>query len=268
MITYKAVFSDIDGTLLTSEHIVSTATIEAIASLQNKNIPFVIISSRSASCIYPILKKHHFQCPIVACGGAWIEDMNGQILSNEGMSRETASTVIEFMTEKKFDLAWGIYSGKNWITNDRTDARILHEESVVEVESIEGTVSLLPEDAVVNKILCMCNPACILQIEEDLKEAFPTLSIVKSSSYLLEIMPAGMNKAKGIRKFCETIGIATKDSVAFGDNYNDLEMLHATGCGILMGNAPTAILATFSGKITLDNNHDGIPIALKDLGMI
>lgn len=56
MRTYKAVFSDIDGTLLTSEHIVSTATIEAIASLQKKNIPFVIISSRSASCIYPILK--------------------------------------------------------------------------------------------------------------------------------------------------------------------------------------------------------------------
>ena len=51
MRTYKAVFSDIDGTLLTSEHIVSTATIEAIASLQKKNIPFVIISSRSASCI-------------------------------------------------------------------------------------------------------------------------------------------------------------------------------------------------------------------------
>ena len=181
MSTYKAVFSDIDGTLLTSEHIVSTATIEAIASLQDKNIPFVIISSRSASCIYPILEKHHFQCPIVACGGAWIEDMNGRILSNEGMSKQTAATVIEFMTEKKFDLAWGIYSGKNWITNDRTDARILHEESVVEVESVEGTVALLPEDAVVNKILCMCNPACILQIEEDLKKAFPILSIVKSS---------------------------------------------------------------------------------------
>ena len=246
MRTYKAVFSDIDGTLLTSEHIVSTATIEAIASLQKKNIPFVIISSRSASCIYPILKKHHFQCPIVACGGAWIEDM----------------------TEKNFDLAWGIYSGKNWITSDRTDARILHEESVVEVESVEGTVALLPDDAVVNKILCMCNPACILQIEEDLKEAFPTLSIVKSSSYLLEIMPAGMNKAKGIRKFCEIFGIATEDSVAFGDNYNDLEMLYAAGCGVLMGNAPAAIRETFPGKVTLDNNHDGIPVALKDLGMI
>lgn len=42
MRTYKAVFSDIDGTLLTSEHIVSTATIEAIASLQKKNIPLLL----------------------------------------------------------------------------------------------------------------------------------------------------------------------------------------------------------------------------------
>ena len=61
MSTYKAVFSDIDGTLLTSEHIVSTATIEAIASLQKKYIPYVSISSRSASCIYPFLKKHLVQ---------------------------------------------------------------------------------------------------------------------------------------------------------------------------------------------------------------
>lgn len=41
-----------------------------------------------------------------------VEDMNGRILSNEGMSKQTAATVIEFMTEKKFDLAWGIYSRK------------------------------------------------------------------------------------------------------------------------------------------------------------
>ena len=94
MRTYKAVFSDIDGTLLTSEHIVSTATIEAIASLQDKNIPFVIISSRSASCIYPILKKHHFQCPIVACGGAWIEDMNGRILSNRTWKSKIPSNAV------------------------------------------------------------------------------------------------------------------------------------------------------------------------------
>ena len=81
-------------------------------------------------------------------------------------------------------------------------------------------------------------------------------------------MPAGMNKAKGIRKFCELFSIATEDSVAFGDNYNDLEMLYAAGCGILMGNAPVAILETFPRKVTLDNNHDGIPVALKDLGLI
>ena len=40
MRTYKAVFSDIDGTLLTSEHIVSTATIEAIASLSEEKYSF------------------------------------------------------------------------------------------------------------------------------------------------------------------------------------------------------------------------------------
>ena len=62
MRTYKAVFSDIDGTLLTSEHIVSTATIEAIASLQKKNIPFVIISSHFKKTSFPMSDRGLWRC--------------------------------------------------------------------------------------------------------------------------------------------------------------------------------------------------------------
>ena len=71
MSTYKAVFSDIDGTLLTSEHIVSTATIEAIASLQDKNIPFVIISLLIPSFerIRPFISSIH--APPHATIGHW-----------------------------------------------------------------------------------------------------------------------------------------------------------------------------------------------------
>ena len=56
----KIVFSDIDGTLLTSEHKLSKNTLFAINKLQEKNIDFVIISARSPSGIYPILLKNDF----------------------------------------------------------------------------------------------------------------------------------------------------------------------------------------------------------------
>ena len=93
MRTYKAVFSNIDGTLLTSEHIVSTATIEAIASLQKKKYSFYYYFFE---CFLHLshFKKTSFPMSDRGMWGAWIEDMNGRILSNEGMSRQTAATVI------------------------------------------------------------------------------------------------------------------------------------------------------------------------------
>ena len=51
----EIVFSDADGTLLNSEHKMLEGTKYAIQKLQEKDIPFVIISARSPSGIYPIL---------------------------------------------------------------------------------------------------------------------------------------------------------------------------------------------------------------------
>ena len=50
--------------------------------------------------------------------------------------------------------------------------------------------------------------------------------------------------------------IATEHTLAFGDNYNDVEMLHTAGRGILMGNAP---------EDTKDNDHDGIAVYLHSI---
>ena len=149
MSTYKVVFSDIDGTLLTSEHIVSTATIEAIASLQDKNIPFVIISSRSASCIYPILEKHHFQCPIVACGGAWIEDMNGRILSNEGEIAGYAKEITDYIPE---GLRFVQEDNPDWYTREP-----LNGKERVATKLLENTLLQPGESATVSILLTWIN---------------------------------------------------------------------------------------------------------------
>ena len=55
--------------------------------------------------------------------------------------------------------------------------------------------------------------------------------------------------------------IATEHTLAFGDNYNDVEMLHTAGRGILMGNAPEDIKEK-GFALTKDNDHDGIAVYL------
>ncbi len=61
----------------------------------------------------------------------------------------------------------------------------------------------------------------------------------------------------GCKLMCEYLGCDIGDSIAFGDNYNDVEMLEAAGMGVVMGNAPADIRDRFE-TVTSDNDDDGI----------
>ena len=116
----KIVFSDVDGTLLDSNHKVLPNTLVAIKKMQIKDVPFVIISARSPSGIYPILLKNNFNCPIISYSGALILDSNKKVLYHKGMDKDNARKIISFIEERNFDLTWCLYSFDEWVVNVST----------------------------------------------------------------------------------------------------------------------------------------------------
>lgn len=263
----KAVFSDIDGTLLNSEHVVTKDTREAIHKITEKGLLFTLSSARGPSGIEPIVQKNGFHCCIIAYSGALILDEDRHVLYENGMTVSDARKIIEFIEMRHLKLTWNIYTSNDWIVKDRTDPRVTREENIVETSSREGDIDALPPDTIIDKILCMCAPGTIQQTESEIKQAFPKFSIVKSSDILIEIMQNGINKAQAVKHLCDIKNISIENTIAFGDNYNDLEMLETVSCGIVMGNAPLDIQNRFQ-MITADNNHDGIAKALKKLGLV
>lgn len=264
---YRIVFSDIDGTLLDSRHKMLPNTLAAIHSLQRRGIPFVIISARSPSGIYPIQEKYKFRSPVISYSGALILDENRRVLYSKGFSRELAKQIIDFIEVNHFDCSWNVYSVDTWIVKDRKDPRVMREEEVVCAQAVEGTVDILPQYAEIGKILCMCNPKYILEIEKRLKSAFPFLSIAKSSESLLEIMEDGITKSSAVKTLCRLWGVSVKNTVAFGDHYNDVEMLETVAMPFLMGNAPEELKKRFS-NVTETNDNDGIYKGLLKIGLI
>ena len=265
----RAVFSDVDGTLLNSAHRVTPRTAEWIRKLGEMDIPFVIVSARSPSGIYPIMKRNGFRSALIAYSGALIMDKGRNVLYNRQIPRDLAAGIERFFNEKKrsdksFDMSWCIYSADDWISPDRSDPRIMREEQIVEAQSREGTVEDLAPGAGVNKFLCICAPGTILEIEKEVKKNFPEVEAVKSSDILLEIMAKGISKADALERYCAHLGITPQETIAFGDNYNDVEMLEAAGISCVMGNAPEEILRRFPLH-TADNDHDGIAEALEQL---
>lgn len=257
---YKIVFSDIDGTLLNSGHRVSPATRESVLKLRERGVNFVPVSARGPAGIYPILKKNNFVCPLIAYSGALILDEKGEVLFESAMDAESAGEIIDFIEAEKFPLAWGAYSLDDWIVRNRADPRIRLEESIVETLSREGDPRAVAGGKI-HKILCICDQGKAGEIERGLRAKFPGINAVRSSDAMLEIMNPGVNKAKAAKILCDRLGVDPADAIAFGDNYNDLEMLGAVGLGVVMGNAPEAIKRRFS-FVTAGNDGDGVALAL------
>jgi Cof subfamily protein (haloacid dehalogenase superfamily) len=267
MNSYKAIFCDVDGTLLNNEHRMLDSTIDAIRQLNGKGIKFVIVTARGPSGIYPIFRRYSFVCPMVCYSGALILDEEGNILHSNGFLKETARAIISFIEQNKFDCTWNIYSMNSWIVKDRNDQRVKREERIVEAEAQEGTLSNLPQGATIGKILCMCNPDKTMEIESALKEKFPCLSIMRSSDILIEIMNKGINKGDSVRFLCDNWGISVEETVGFGDNYNDIDMLNTVSVPYLMDNAPRELKSKFS-NITSSNQSDGIYQGLRKLELV
>ena len=80
-------------------------------------------------------------------------------------------------------------------------------------------------------------------------------------------MQKGINKANAIKFLCSYLNIPLNDSIAFGDNYNDLEMLETVGQGFLMNNAPKKLKKRIVNH-TNNNDNDGIYYALKSINLI
>ena len=204
---------------------------------------------------------------MISYSGALVLDENENVLYSEGFSRDDAAEMVRFIENNQLDCTWNIYSMDTWIVKDRSDPRVRREENIVKANSIEGSALSLDPSAKVGKILLMCNPDKILDIEQAMKAAFPSMSIARSSDILIEIMQGGITKSTGVTELCRLWNIPMEDTIAFGDHYNDLEMLETVALPFLMGNAPEELKERFE-NVTASNNDEGIYKALLRLGII
>ena len=244
----KAVFSDVDGTLIDRNKRVLPGTLRAIRALEAQGIPFVIMSGRGPTGIYTITDEYGLSCAVAGFSGGLLQDADRNILFSRTFSTELAQQVIDFIEGRGFDCVWCIFAYDQWIVKDAQEPRVVYEANTIHLTPEQGGVaSVLPAPGSgvreVHKILGMCGEGKLDEIQARVAEAFPQLCITRSSDRYLEVMPAGSSKGDAVQRFCKLWGIDPMDTAAFGDHYNDLPMLQAVGHPFLMGNAPERLKA-------------------------
>ena len=103
----------------------------------------------------------------------------------------------------------------------------------------------------------------IAKVRDDMHGSFNSeIDVTTSKPFFLEFMAKDVSKGNAIKALCEKLNVSLSEVICFGDSLNDQSMFEVVGCAIAMGNANEELKA-IADKITLDNDSNGIPAALK-----
>lgn len=265
----KFVMSDIDGTILNDEHQVDSELKETLTLLKEKGIPFILASARSPKGIFPIARELGIgDFPMVCYNGAFVlkvEKENQYIpIQSIELDRQEIRTMIKIVKTKYPEISINLYSGVDWYV-EKFDQWAKIESSITKEIPIEDRVLKLleKEDIPIHKLLLIGTPEEIQQLVKQFNtlRLLNTVFVLSKENYL-EVTNKEVSKEKALMNLAKYYHIPMEETMAIGDNYNDMPMLSLAGLGVAMNNAPDEVKKN-ADAITLSNNENGVSAALK-----
>ncbi|MDH6365719.1 Cof subfamily protein (haloacid dehalogenase superfamily) [Enterococcus sp. PF1-24] len=276
----KAIFFDIDGTLVNNRSHAHPTTWEAIEAAQNKGVLCGVATGRSPAKI-----KHltdHLPLDMYVTYNGQLVLVNQQIVYQKAFSPEVLAEIVDFADKNKREILFGgsdhLWGSRTVRWGNSTAAKRLAAfvPKNLPLQKIKNWLpksksSRQPHRYLNSGILEKTVYQCILLSNEKeqviLTAALPNCSFQRSNPYSVDITPKGGSKIKGIKAFAEKNKIELSEIMAFGDHYNDIEMLTQVGIGVAMGNAQAEVKAV-ADFVTHSNQEDGIAYALKHYQVI
>ncbi|MDD3027107.1 MAG: Cof-type HAD-IIB family hydrolase [Erysipelotrichaceae bacterium] len=253
---YKIVFCDLDGTLLNSNHQLSTSNANTIKNLP---VPFIAVSARMPKGITCFTDQLGIDCPICAYNGAYIFH-HDRIINNVTIPYHLVKDIAAALKDTTAHLS--IYQSDEWYI-EKNDIYSKNEAQITNITP--SVVDFSKTDlSNVNKLLVISSLDDIDAITASLQNYRDQVTIVKSKPDYVEIMPKGTSKQEAIRLILEYYSLEAHQAIAIGDNYNDEPMIGAVGRGILLANAPGDLRAIYETS-QYTNDQDGVSKILEQL---
>ncbi|MDR0298515.1 MAG: Cof-type HAD-IIB family hydrolase [Streptococcaceae bacterium] len=275
----KAVFFDLDGTLLTPTRGIAASTRQAIIDMRRSGILVGIATGRGPAFAAPLLEELNLNFA-VTYNGQYILDSKNVYYENP-MEKRLISKIIRYAADNHRDLSFGkadgiVGSGLLKFGETRTAgyiagilpgfvanfARTLFKNFVRQFRPVVYNLHKLMKDPIYQ--IMMVSTA---DESDKLVEKFPGLAVTRSNPYSADLLTIGTSKLRGIKRLGDIFDFSLTEVMCFGDSENDMEMLDGAGYGVAMGNARPAV-KEIADHITTSNGADGIAKALAYYGLI
>jgi Cof subfamily protein (haloacid dehalogenase superfamily) len=257
----KLVAIDIDGTLLHDDFTLSARNKQMLKRVKERQIPIVLASGRSPVSCLPLSADLGISDPLIAHNGAVIYDPQAQRTVLEfGFPASDLQDMIQYCRQHQIqydvNTAFDLYV--DWMNPEFMG---LYEKFYIEPKWVDDCLTL---DEQVVKFTLTGSPE---QMDRALLELSPSQKnrrIIRSGETFIDIIHSQATKGYALQKLLSILEIPATDVLAFGNYYNDIEMLTLSGLGVAMQNSPQEVLAQ-ADRVAPANNEDGVARVLEDL---
>ena len=255
---FKLLCSDLDGTLLTTKSDVSDTTIAEIARIRDK-IKVILVSARMPSGMRYLQKRLGIEeQPIICYNGALVLDGKKELLSVY-IPLQVVRQIYDICNGFKTEI--GLYENDNWQvtkSSERVEKEIKYTRTYPSFLPASLTLSYLEKNKLgAHKLMLMGTKKSSDELMPLLNNQFgDVLNIYRSNDTLIEVAPKSVSKLTAVKHLL-TKEETLEDIIAFGDNYNDMDMLTHVAYGVAVGNAREEV-KRISDNVTLKNTEDGV----------
>jgi Cof subfamily protein (haloacid dehalogenase superfamily) len=263
MTAISLVISDVDGTLVTNDKVLTDRSRAAVSQLGAAGIGFTIISSRPPFGLRMLVEPLNLRLPMGAYNGGALVTPDLTVLEQRLLPPAAARAALAVLRSFGVDI-W-VVTGENWLVEkphgayvEREERTVLKAPTVVErldthLDAVGKMVGVSDDFA----RLTACEPIARQKLGA-------SAAVLRSQSYYLDVTPAGRDKGDAVAALARRLGIATAAVATLGDMENDTAMFRQSGFSIAMGNASPEV-QRLADAVTLSNEEDGFAAAVERL---
>lgn len=255
------VVSDVDGTLVTSEKVLTPRNRAAVLRLAEHKIPFTIISSRPPFGLRMLIEPLNLRLPMAAFNGGVLAMPDLTIIERQPLGVQTAGSAVACLEDCEVDV-W-LFTETNWHARKSDGAYIDHELKTVQTPPtiVEDFEPLL--DRAIKLVGVSADFERLTHCAANAKAALgDSATVSRSQLYYLDINAPKIDKGAALGELTRRCGVDLADVVTLGDMDNDVPMFQRSGFSIAMGNASEAAKKAASA-ITGSNDADGFAEAVE-----
>ena len=256
---FRALVSDMDGTLLNGNHVVGEFTRETLEKLARKGVDIVLATGRGYVDVAAQLNNMDIEnAAMVTSNGAEVHDLKGNLIYSNYLPEDLAFAVMQESFDDK-NICLNSYQGDDWFINTEVPSLAkYHKDSgfsyqVVDFAQHHGRNT--------QKVFFIGRSLeHLMPLEQRLQAKFgDRATIIYSTPTCLEVMNKNVSKATALAELVAHKDYELRDCIAFGDGLNDVEMLSEVGKGLVMGNADPRLKAILPNAEQIGlNTHEAV----------